>query len=68
MASGSGSTESSAWGSAIASLRPFRLDADGVAEFEDPERVARETLLRACDACPVDAITVWDAEGHQVVP
>lgn len=46
----------------------FRLDAEGVAEFENPERVSEEILLRACDACPVDAITVWDAEGHQIVP
>jgi ferredoxin len=46
----------------------FRLDAEGMAEFENPERVTSETLLRACDACPVDAITVWDAEGRQVVP
>ena len=46
----------------------FRLDAEGIAEFENPEAVAREPLLRACDACPVDAITVWDEEGRQVVP
>ncbi len=46
----------------------FRLDAEGVVEFENPERVTRDALLRACDACPVDAITVWDAEGRQVVP
>ena len=46
----------------------FRLDEGGVAEFEDPEAVARDALLRACDACPVDAITAWDEEGRQVVP
>lgn len=46
----------------------FALGDDGVAAFVTPERVERERLLRACDACPVDAITVWDAEGSQLVP
>jgi ferredoxin len=46
----------------------FRLDEEGLAGFEHPERIARDELLRACDACPVDAITVWDAEGRQLVP
>jgi ferredoxin len=36
--------------------------------FVAPERVSREKLLEACDACPVDAITVWDADGRQLVP
>ena len=46
----------------------FVLDEDGVAVFVSPERVERERLLRACELCPVDAITVWDAEGNQIVP
>ena len=46
----------------------FVLDDGGVAVFVNPDAVERERLLRACDACPVDAITVWDAEGKQVVP
>jgi ferredoxin len=46
----------------------FQLDAEGLAVFLDPGRVERERLLRACDACPVDAITVWDATGKQLVP
>ncbi len=46
----------------------FKLDADGLAVFVDPNTVERERLLRACDACPVDAITVWDAQGTQLVP
>jgi len=46
----------------------FKLDADTIAVFVAPEVVERERLLRACDACPVDAITVWDAEGRQLVP
>lgn len=46
----------------------FRLDHEGVAVFVAPEAVERERLLRACDACPVDALTVWDGEGRQLVP
>lgn len=46
----------------------FVLDDEGVAVFVRPEQVDRECLLRACDVCPVDAITVWDAEGIQIVP
>ena len=46
----------------------FRLDEESIAVFVTPQLVDRETLLRACDACPVDAITVWDAAGRQLVP
>ena len=46
----------------------FKLDDDTVAVFVRPELVEPERLLRACDACPVDAITVWDSDGRQLVP
>ena len=46
----------------------FVLDESGVAIFVKPEEVERDRLLRACDACPVDAITVWDVQGSQLVP
>ena len=46
----------------------FVLDDSGTAVFVNPEQVERERLLRACDACPVDAITVWDRSGTQLVP
>ncbi|HEV8149096.1 MAG TPA: ferredoxin [Gemmatimonadales bacterium] len=46
----------------------FRLDDEGLAVFENPGDTERKELLDACDACPVDAITVWDAEGRQLVP
>ena len=46
----------------------FVLDESGIAVFVKPEAVERERLLRACDVCPVDAITVWDADGVQIVP
>jgi len=46
----------------------FELDDATVAVFANPEAVERERLLRACDACPVDAITVYDEAGKQIVP
>jgi ferredoxin len=46
----------------------FKLDEETVAVFAAPEVVERERLLRACDACPVDAITVYDEFGKQIVP
>jgi ferredoxin len=46
----------------------FVLDESGVAVFVQPDGVERERLLRACDACPVDAITVWNSDGGQIVP
>lgn len=51
-----------------ASPAAFQLDEESIAIFVRPDTVAREELLAACDACPVDAITVWDAEGRQLVP
>ena len=46
----------------------FALDESGVAVFVKPDAVERERFLRACDACPVDAITVWNENGSQIVP
>ena len=46
----------------------FALDESGVAIFVQPDAVERERFLRACDACPVDAITVWNETGSQIVP
>ena len=46
----------------------FRLDEEGLAVFTQPETVERDRLLAACEACPVDALTVWDETGAQLVP
>jgi ferredoxin len=46
----------------------FTLDEENVAIFVTPEAAAREVLLRACASCPVDALTVWEEDGTQVVP
>ena len=51
-----------------ASPDAFALDEENVAIFSSPEAVTRETLLRACASCPVDALTVWTESGDQVVP
>lgn len=51
-----------------AAPQAFQLDAEDVAVFVHPELVDRETLLAACAACPVDALTVWDDAGCQIVP
>ena len=46
----------------------FRLDEESVVVFTEPERVDRDRLVAACDACPVDALTVWNEEGQEIVP
>lgn len=46
----------------------FILDGDDLVVFKDPETEDRERLLKACGACPVDALTVWDGTGQQIVP
>ena len=51
-----------------AAEKAFVLDDAGVVVFLEPEAVARDVLLEACDVCPVDALTVWDQSGAQIVP
>jgi ferredoxin len=46
----------------------FVLDGEGIVTFLEPEQVERERLVGACDACPVDALAVWDESGNQIVP
>lgn len=47
----------------------FELDAEGIAAFrEDPDAAGRERLIRACESCPVDALTVVDDDGKQLAP
>ncbi len=46
----------------------FRLDPEDIVEFVEPHRLDRERLLGACASCPVDALSVWDGEGRQLVP
>ncbi|MFI5279706.1 MAG: ferredoxin [Gemmatimonadales bacterium] len=51
-----------------ASADAFVLDDEGIVVFLKPEAVERDVLLEACDVCPVDALTVWDQSGAQIVP
>lgn len=47
----------------------FQLDDNDQAVFAaDPAAVDREKLIKACELCPVDALTVWDEEGRQLIP
>ena len=48
--------------------RAFVLDDEGVVTFLEPDSIDRDALVAACDACPVDALTVWDSSGAQIVP
>lgn len=43
-------------------------DDDDIVEFKAPEDVEREVLIRACEACPVEALLVFDKDGTQIVP
>jgi ferredoxin len=45
----------------------FELDEEGIVRFLDGSST-EEKLLQACRACPVDALTVFDADGRQLVP
>lgn len=48
---------------------PFEFDAEGIATFAaEAEGLSRESVLAACEACPVDAISVVDDGGTQLVP
>ncbi len=51
-----------------AAEQAFTLDEENVVVFVAPDAVARAELLRACASCPVDALTVWGEDGHQLVP
>jgi ferredoxin len=51
-----------------ASADAFVLDEEGIVVFLKPEAVDRDVLIEACDVCPVDAFTVWDRSGAQIVP
>jgi ferredoxin len=47
----------------------FELDDDGVARFPPAPPHPPDALLRAaCSSCPVDALSLLDATGRQVVP
>jgi ferredoxin len=47
----------------------FAFDEDGIAAFLPTiDRTDRERLLRACEVCPVDAISLLDEHGNTLAP
>ena len=46
----------------------FEIDKEGKAIVINAEGTDDETILLAAEACPVEAITVFDEEGEQVYP
>ncbi len=47
----------------------FQLDDEDIAVFgERADGVTRGKLLKACESCPVDALSVSDESGEQLVP
>ncbi len=47
----------------------FEFDDEGIVVFREPApAIDRERLLEACDVCPVDALSVHDPAGQQLVP
>lgn len=45
----------------------FVLDEEGIAAFtEGADTSTRERLLKACQSCPVDALSIVDADGKPV--
>ena len=45
----------------------FRLEDDNLVAFAEPEQVARDRLVAACEACPVGALSAVTAAGEQLV-
>jgi ferredoxin len=47
----------------------FQLDGEEIAVLRDEAgRASEESILAACRACPVDALTVFDDQGFQLAP
>ena len=47
----------------------FVLDDERIITFvETPRDVEPDRVVEACDVCPVDALSVFDADGRQLVP
>ncbi|MEE8141910.1 MAG: ferredoxin [Planctomycetota bacterium] len=47
----------------------FDFDGEDICVFKkDAPTIDRERLLEACRVCPVDALTVLDDTGQQLVP
>ncbi len=48
---------------------PFEFDDEGIAIFRNGAATVDESaVVEACRSCPVDALTVLDPDGTQIVP
>lgn len=46
----------------------FEFDERGLCSFRaDAGEIDRDRLILACDICPVDVLTLYDADGTQLV-
>lgn len=46
----------------------FQMDDENKAYIVDPKAADDETILLAAQACPVQAILLYDETGHQIFP
>jgi len=46
----------------------FEIDAEGKAIVIDSEASDVDTVILAAEACPLEAITVFDDDGEQIYP
>jgi ferredoxin len=47
----------------------FEFDHEGICAFRaDAAEIEPDRLVQACDICPVDALTLLNGDGEQVVP
>ncbi|MGH7545251.1 MAG: ferredoxin [Gemmatimonadota bacterium] len=47
----------------------FVIDDENLVTFREPASAPeRERVIEACSVCPVDALSVLDAEGRRLVP
>lgn len=46
----------------------WEFDAEGVVTFREPlSDIDSDAVIRSCEICPVDALTVIDASGRMIV-
>lgn len=47
----------------------WEFDEEGIVRLRDTAAlVERDRLIQSCEICPVDALSVLDVEGNQLVP
>jgi ferredoxin len=46
----------------------FEIDDEGKAVVVNPEGADNDIILEAAEACPLEAITVYDEDGEQLYP